>query len=83
MVSVDHHKGSSVKLYSSCRYVFIKIITGNDIIIIPIGEDLLKLVCFCQFLSGSLVLAVGVSGTCGTVKESKGWMAVVSSLVLT
>ena len=44
------------------------------------GEDLLRLICFCQFLSGSLVLAVGVSGALGTIRESKGWMAVVSSL---
>ena len=45
------------------------------------GEDLLKLVCFCQFLSGSLVLAVGVSGTFGAVRESRGWMALVSTLI--
>jgi len=46
------------------------------------GEDLLKLVCFCQFLSGSLVLAVGVSGTFGAVRESRGWMALFISLLL-
>ena len=79
MVSVDHHKRSSVKPYSCCRYVFSKIITVDDIMIIPIGKDLLKLFCFCQFLCGSLVLAVGVSGTCSTVKESRGWMAMVSN----
>ena len=82
VVSVDLHKRSSAKLGSCCRYVFSIIITGDGNKYTPIGEDLLRLICFCQFLSGSLVLAVGVSGTCGTVKESKGWIAVVSSFRL-
>ena len=79
VVSSEPIKRSSVEP-DSCSWFVLRNVTVSHCLFCFIGEDLLRLVCFVQFLSGILVLAVGVTGACGTVRENKGWMALVSGL---
>ena len=50
--------------------------------IMILGEDLLRLVCFSLLLCGCLVLSVGIAGVCGTVQATRGWMTLFIALVL-
>ena len=45
-----------------------------------LGDDLLRLLSICLLFTGTLVLSVGISGVCGTVHHSKGWMTMVSPI---
>ena len=40
------------------------------------------MMCFCVLLIGILVLCIGISGVCGTVHYSKGWMTLVRYLLI-
>ena len=44
------------------------------------GEDLLRLLCVCVFLLGSLVLGVGVAGVAGALSTTRGWMSLVRAI---
>ena len=46
------------------------------------GEDLVWLVSCVLLLSGCLVLGVGVTGVCATIRESRGCMALVIALLI-
>lgn len=40
------------------------------------GEDLLRLVCFFQFVAGCLVLSLGIAGALATIRQNRGWMSI-------
>ena len=47
-----------------------------------LGEDLLRLVCFSVLVCGLLVLSVGITGVCGVVQNTRGWLTLFIALVL-